>query len=1179
MQNFKNLKGQYVIEPGNFLGFLSSVIILFYTSISFSQPLTNILPKNQDYIWIQPLNLSWNKLNGSLDYKVYLSQDPSFLSGVIISSNLSTTNWNSPFLSNGLWYWKIEANMGSISQFSGVFSFKVFTPDDDPNLSLWLNCDSGIVLDVNNFVQEWQDHSSNGYIISQSNSPNRPFVESGSINGMPSVRFSGNQFLSGGDILDLGLSSRSMFVVGQVGSNDQTLFAKSVAAGQPSRFALIKDGLQTALIMQEIAPSSIYSSTNNTQYAFYQAVSNRVTGKNYLYINNLILGNSNLSPSYNFNSTYRFLLGAYSNASDNGEILHLQGNIAEIIFTDTSDSLSMLDIKNYLRFKYCPPVNLGADSSYNQFCQQTIQPTHQYENYLWNTGETTSSINISNSGTYWVQVTDRFGYISIDSIEIKFPEILTSDTIFCLGNTITWDTGLSGGYNFLWSTGETSSAIVISTPGPYSVTVSDSYGCSAVKGAFEFSMDSYENIAFLGNDTTLCAGNLLDLQVGAGETEEYYWNGISTGAQPSFWAVDTTGNYFLESVNVNGCVARDTIFVDIIGEAPVAGFSVSNVCDQSAAVFTDTSSTPDLSPVDEWLWTFGDGQQSTEQNPQHIFSSGPGTYNVQLYVAQGGCGAFFNAPIEVFQLPQADFTMSGFCDGEASAFVDQSIEGSGGITGWLWNFGQPSSGLGNVSVQQNPSKSYGETGSFTVTLEVTDANNCTDQAVQTITINKSPLSAFTASDICAGDNITFSNTSSIPSPDFIQSYLWDFGDNTYSILPVPGKTYTSPGYRTISLNVTAGNGCSTTSQQQILVHAIPVPGILVGPSCVGTYTSLTDVSQVLTGVVASSSWEIDLNTTLTGSPAAYVFTTAGSHNIELTTTSDFGCTNDTMIVINVNPELDADFEVFPSVVIVGEPVEFQNNSVGAINYSWELGDGTLSSNFEPINTYGPQWIDSTLTAILYVTNSYGCEDTTSVDFSVNKARFDLEVRKLFVSEQNGFYNVGVELKNVGTALIEYTDVELRLSNGTFILERFEDTLLSGQSTIKVFTSKPASYVSTQDEVNAWICAEGTPYSALNLSDEDLSNNRYCRNAEGEEPVLIGPNPNPASTEFEFSVLVSKESVLTVDLIDARGRIVKSYFDATTVTPGLYTYTVSLLGVNSGVYLLRMNGEVKRMVVE
>ena len=175
------------------------------------------------------------------------------------------------------------------------------------------------------------------------------------------------------------------------------------------------------------------------------------------------------------------------------------------------------------------------------------------------------------------------------------------------------------------------------------------------------------------------------------------------------------------------------------------------------------------------------------------------------------------------------------------------------------------------------------------------------------------------------------------------------------------------------------------------------------------------------------------------------------------------------------------------------------------------------------------------------------------------------------------------MKNVGTALIEYTDVELRLSNGVLMQERFEDTIFSGQSKIKVFTSKPSAFVSTADGEDAWICAKGTPNSALMLADEDWSNNEHCKNVEGTLPVLIGPNPNPSSTEFEFSLLVSAASVLTVDLIDSRGRVVRSFFDDTEIGTGLHSYKVPLMGINSGVYWLRMidsnQSVIRKVVVE
>jgi hypothetical protein len=138
---------------------------------------------------------------------------------------------------------------------------------------------------------------------------------------------------------------------------------------------------------------------------------------------------------------------------------------------------------------------------------------------------------------------------------------------------------------------------------------------------------------------------------------------------------------------------------------------------------------------------------------------------------------------------------------------------------------------------------------------------------------------------------------------------------------------------------------------------------------------------------------------------------------------------------------------------------------------------------------------------------------------------------------------------------------------------------AGKTKIKVFTSKPSAFASSEDGEDAWICAEGKPYSGLNLSDEDWSNNEFCKNVEGTLPVLIGPTPNPATEQFTFAVLITTESVVNLQLIDARGRIVKIFHEDTTLQKGLYNFTVPLQGMGSGVYLLRMNDEVKRVVVE
>ena len=80
-------------------------------------------------------------------------------------------------------------------------------------------------------------------------------------------------------------------------------------------------------------------------------------------------------------------------------------------------------ITTYLMDRYNPPINLGKDLliSYG-FCDTLIGAEKDiYKSYLWSTGDTTHTISINETGTYWLQVEDVFGRVSIDTLEAVFP--------------------------------------------------------------------------------------------------------------------------------------------------------------------------------------------------------------------------------------------------------------------------------------------------------------------------------------------------------------------------------------------------------------------------------------------------------------------------------------------------------------------------------------------------------------------------------------------------------------------------------------------------------------------------------------------------------------------------------------------------------------------------------------
>jgi gliding motility-associated-like protein len=99
-------------------------------------------------------------------------------------------------------------------------------------------------------------------------------------------------------------------------------------------------------------------------------------------------------------------------------------------------------------------------------------------NYLWSTGDTTTSITVNTAGVYWLQVSNNCDSLR-DSIKVtqkRLPKVfIGNDTSYCGSFTRVLDAGDSA-MSYKWSTGATTQTITINTDGKYWVTVFDSCG-------------------------------------------------------------------------------------------------------------------------------------------------------------------------------------------------------------------------------------------------------------------------------------------------------------------------------------------------------------------------------------------------------------------------------------------------------------------------------------------------------------------------------------------------------------------------------------------------------------------------------------------------------------------------------------------------------------------------------
>lgn len=1158
------------------IGTLIIIVTLCVPQRVDSQALSCNYPKWDAYITNQNPVLVWNTLPDASFYTVELSPVSDFSTGVITSPPLFTNSWFSSTLGVGTWYWRVNGDVSGDVQTSSPSFFTVYDPALNPALEFWVEASSGIITDMGGRVNEWQDISGNGYVVTQGDSASRPGVNPASINGLPAVTFSGSHFLEGGDILDLQTSNWSILAIAsaQTGSG-QTIFSKTIAANASGRYALAADPSGMYFLYQDATNRNIMGSYSS-QYSLFELDNNRNTSINSFKINNVLAGNINNGGAFNMNSNFRFLLGAYNSSDGQSELSLLNGEISELIFCKDIDLLSLNEIKKYIRDKYSPPLDLGPDMYVNKFCDTTLVATAGYSNILWSTGETTPTIDV-NEGIYWVQGTDLFGYTHFDTIHVNYPKIPEPPTMgICDGGTVTWDADLGPGFTYLWSTLEVTPSIDISSAGTYSVEVFDGFGCSLNSGDTTFYVDYYSTTATLGNDTSLCSGNTLSLQIGAAETVSYLWPDLST--QPTY-PVDTTGTYFVQAMNVNGCVVQDSIQIIITGVAPVALFTPLDVCQGTNSIFTDESTTEPGNPLVDWIWDFGDTNSDNVQNTSHLYSVF-GTYLVTLSItAQDGCTAEFTDTLMIYQNPNASFSITGHCENDTLLFGDLSLNGSGLIDTWAWDFGQPASGS-NTSTNQNPSHLYAESNTFNVTLQVTDDFGCMDDTIIALNVDHSPVADVVITDDCLDQVLNVVNNSTIANPDNITGYAWDFGDGTNSSVANPLKFYTNSGQYLVDLVITSNTGCTDNFSDSVLIHALPIPQFSVNNGCVGTMANLVDLSTVQGSTIDSTRWIIDVFDTLYGSPASFVFDTEGDSFIKLTTISTYGCKKDTIKKVVIGPELNASFTTLNSgILVAGTPVSFVNQSLGGDAFLWDFGDTNTSVAVSPIHQYAESYLDSLVTVSLVASNAWGCFDTTWVDFLITTAMLDLSVETLFLNDIGGFYDVAVKMKNIGSVRIEGVDLVLNLSNGTVVSELYPDTLFSNQEVTYILTANPSSVFANAEETSPYVCVTGNPISSQGYDDIDWSNNQLCRDVQGEGAFMIGPNPNPAVDQIVIGLVLPQDEMVSLRVSDERGRLVDLIHDGVMLSSGYHVESIDVSGYQRGMYFITFMTASSKQIVK
>ena len=449
----------------------------------------------------------------------------------------------------------------------------------------------------------------------------------------------------------------------------------------------------------------------------------------------------------------------------------------------------------------------------------------------------------------------------------------------------------------------------------------------------------------------------------SGSITGYSWDfgdgSTTTIASPTYTYADH-GIYTitLSATTDNFCMDSYSAQIEVYAE-PIVDFTVENICMGTAVQFINNSQVATGNMT--YLWTFGDGNSSTQVHPEHIYATA-NTYSVNLTATtENGCVISDIQSVTTHPIPTASFTTADVCFGTDILFTNTSSISAGAI-GYLWSFGD-----GNTSTNEHPIHNYSTQGIYEVVLTVTSNNNCEQIATQYVTVDPTPIAAFTTADVCFGNAVVLTNTTAVVTAGI--TYLWEFGDGNTSTEVNPIHDYIASGDYNIALTVTTPEGCFDEITKPVSINIQPEALFDVNDNCLDSPTAFVNNSVVSgTGIVYE--WNFGDGQVSSLENPAHQYGSAGTYNVTLVATSISGCFDIYSESVKISPIPTATF--IASDVCETESVSFSNLSTissGTLDFEWSFGDGESSTDANPIHFYTDQ---GTYTVTLQVTSEVGC---------------------------------------------------------------------------------------------------------------------------------------------------------------------------------------------------------------
>ncbi|MDX2174814.1 MAG: gliding motility-associated C-terminal domain-containing protein [Bacteroidota bacterium] len=564
------------------------------------------------------------------------------------------------------------------------------------------------------------------------------------------------------------------------------------------------------------------------------------------------------------------------------------------------------------------------------------------------------------------------------------PTASSSNTITCVtSSSITANVTGTGPFTYLWngpsSFATSSQSFVTSTQGVYNVTVTNtSSGCTGttnINAAGNFTAPSTPVIAANNITLTCASGNATVITASSTGATSYSWTAPSTGAITSgsnaaTASVTGTGIFTVVAIGGNGC---NTAFFPVTATvSPAAGAPATSLSTNSLNItcsVTNPSATANTTVTGvTYSWSPSTGIAGSNTNATVTFTQS-GTYSVIVTNTANSCASSGAGLIVTVTNNNAQPTASLAstptinCTNTVVAISPIFTPSTGLVYSWT--------GANIIGTTTNSSVQTNSNTPLTVTYTNT-SNGCVNSlTVAAIGNNVVPTLSLSSTNSatnlsCANPTLTYSAAS---TPTSGVTYLWSNGATTPSVNILIAGTYSVVATNTVS-------GCQTI-ENFIVSGGTSVPSFTTASNAVipcGSSTTNLSATSSNTNVTYIWGGPGILNGANTANP---IIGNAGTYTL-LVTDNTSSCSVTQTVSVS-NSSVVAQFTANPLAGPAPLNVDFTNQSSGAINYSWDFGNGT-STQTNPSNTYP---VSGTFTVLLTASNG-ACTSTASIIIEVKE---------------------------------------------------------------------------------------------------------------------------------------------------------------------------------------------------